>query len=140
MFLEQAVLEVMTGIPELIALLGSADNILPRGDIQNHPLPYLVHFPVSAAPLHVHSRSGSSLVAQEHYPFYQVSVFGSTPLVCRQIAEVLKASLDGFFEVGSPATSIEIFLVNERMIDYEQDVMVSHMAIDFQVFYENPLL
>jgi len=82
---EEQIYTILSGISALTALVPAARIKVP-GDWQNLTRPYIVHFPVSPAPVHVHD---DSAIQPGIWDFYQVSVFSSTYSEGRAIIDVL---------------------------------------------------
>lgn len=100
-----------------------ADRILPPGNHQNVERPCLVHFPVSHQSNYTHDgRAGL-----KQWPFYQVSCFADSYLVARTLAAAVADALSGNHDGCN-------FFVRGQTANYDTEVLVHHVAVDFNVF------
>lgn len=94
------------------------------GNWQGLARPYVVHGPVSEAPLHAHD----GLVDLDEWPDYQVSVFAETYSEARAIANAVKATLNGNHD------GVEYLFRGMAPMPYEFDVRIQQIVCGFQVF------
>lgn len=132
MEIEKAVFLVLSGNSSLTALC-PADRIYPDGEIQNVELPTIKHFAVSDRSLYEHQ----GRVELRQSEFYQVSVYASTMLEVRAIAEAVIAALSGLNLVGSPEEGITGFHRSTARLGYDEDVRACGLGLDFEFWYSN---
>lgn len=125
--IEEQVYTILSGVAALTALV-PASRIKVPGDWQNLTLPYIVHFPVSPEPIHVHD---DSLIQPGVWDFYQISVFASTyssgRAICDVLIESFRDNLTGgvtaFLRPGS-------FYIGSEKIGEKH---VEHFALNFRI-------
>ena len=83
--IEEQVYTILGGISALTALVPTSRIKVP-GDWQNLTRPYIVHFPVSPDPVHVHD---DSAIQPGVWDFYQISVFADSYSSGRAVIDVL---------------------------------------------------
>jgi hypothetical protein len=107
-----------------IAVLVPAARIKAPGNWQAMDLPYVIHFPVSELPFHMHS----GLLDLDEWPIYQVSVFAETYSEAKVIAEAIATILNG------NSSGVEILYRGMAPIPYEFDTRIQQIVCSFQIF------
>jgi len=86
-----------------------------------------VHGPVSVDPTQTHG----GLVALRAWEFYQVSCFGAIYSDAKRIAVAVRAALADYV---STTDGTQIYFRSERRLEYEADVRVQQIAVEFDVW------
>jgi hypothetical protein len=97
--IEEQVFTILCGIPPLVDLVPTSRIKVP-GDWQNLARPYIVHFPVSPVPSHVHD---DSLIQPGIWDFYQVSVVSDSYSQGREVVDLLIENFRGNLPGGVTA-------------------------------------
>lgn len=109
-----------------VTALVPRDRILPPGDWQEIQKPYIVHFPVAGETTQCHDGPQ----ALNLWSFYQVSVFAATYSEARQIATVVRASLDGYCDEDTDRIALAHPPIPQA---YDTDLKVAHVVLDFEI-------
>ncbi len=125
--IEEQVLTILSAMAAVTSLV-PVDRIKVPGDWQNLTRPYIVHFPVSPAPIHVHD---DSLIQPGIWDFYQFSVFADTYSQGRAVVAVLIANfrdnmtggVTAFLRPGS-------FYQGSEKIG---DKLIHHFALNYRI-------
>ncbi len=129
MTIEQAVYEVLAADAGLVA---ACPEILPSGDWQNKPLPYICHFSVISQSIFTHD----ALQALEFHEYYQISVFASSQLEARTIADLVRTALHGTHVLNvSPEDGMTCLYDGERTLPYDFEVRAAHIALNFRIAF-----
>jgi len=123
---EEKVQEILVAATGVTALVPAARIKLP-GDWQTLPRPYIVHGPVSVDPTQTHG----GLVALRAWEFYQVSCFGAIYSDAKRIAVSVRAALADYV---STTGGWQLYFRSERRLEYEADVRVQQIAVEFDVW------
>jgi hypothetical protein len=83
--IEEQVYTILSAISAVTALV-PASRIKVPGDWQNLSRPYIVHFPVSPDPVHVHD---DAVIHPGVWDFYQISVFADSYSSGRAVIDAL---------------------------------------------------
>lgn len=105
-------------------MLVPAARIKTPGDWQNLPRPYVIHFPVSVAPIYTHG----GLARMTPWPFYQVTVVGDN---YPQARNVVNAIIPTLVEAAGEA---KFFWRGMNALPFDFDRKVIEVAMDFEVF------
>ncbi len=125
--IEEQVYTILSATSALTALVPAARIKVP-GDWQNLARPYIVHFPVSPSPVHVHD---DQIIQPGIWDFYQISVFSSTysegRAICKVLIENFRDNMTGgvsaFLQGGS-------FYQGHDKIG---ETTVHHFALNFRI-------
>lgn len=120
MTVEEATYAALSAAGAVTALV-PASRIKVRGNWQNLAAPYIIHFPVSADPIHTHE----GRAALTGWPFYQVSIFATTYSQARAIAQAVVTALGA---VGHP----KYFWRSQRALE-DPNVNLQHIAVEFDI-------
>lgn len=124
MTVAEKVYSVLSGNAGVIALVPAARIKVP-GDWQDLPLPYVVHFPVSANPTHTMSERATLT----EWSFYQVSIFAASYSACDAIATAIKAVI-GHANVDG----VQFAWTGQTTMPFEEDVRVQQIVLNFSIW------
>lgn len=125
--IEEQIYTILSATAALTALVPAARIKVP-GDWQNLALPYIVHFPVSPDPVHVHD---DAAIQPGIWDFYQLSVFSSTYSEGRAIIKVL---IDNFRD--NLTGGVQAFLRPGSFYQGAEKIgetTVHHFALNFRI-------
>lgn len=133
MTVEEKVQEILSAAAAVTALCPAARIRVP-GAWQDMDRPYIIHFPVSVAPMRTHAEG---LAALRIYDFYQVSCVADTYGAARTLAEAVIAALDGNHAgTGSPVGSaLEAQFIGEAVVK-DPDTETEQIALNFRIAFQ----
>jgi hypothetical protein len=121
MTIEEKVYALLSTTGAVTAIV-PASRIKPPGNWQNLARPYIVHFPVALTTNYTHG----GRAALNGWP-YQVSCFADSYSAARALAAAVASALQGNHDGCQ-------FFVRGQTPLFDAEVLVHHIAIDFEVF------
>jgi len=124
MNIEEKIFSVLSADAGVIGAV-PIDRIRPPGNWEALDRPYIVHFPVTPQVFRTHETGSSTLLKIWRY---QVSCFAGTYSAAKALAVLVRAALDNYRTGG-----INSYWVGETHVPYELDVLVQHIAVEFEI-------
>lgn len=103
-----------------------ASHIKVPGQWQSLPLPYIIHFPVSAEINHTYD----ALQPLKGWKFYQISCFADSYSAAKAIAAAVKAVLGH----ATLTDGTQTFWGGDLMMPYESDIGIQQIASNYEVW------
>lgn len=123
--IEEQVYTILSGVSAITSLVPAARIKVP-GSWQDLARPYIIHFPVSAAPFHVHD---GSLIQPGIWDWYQISVFSNSYSEGRAVCDAI---IDNFR--GCMTGGVTAFLKHGKFYQgRDSELNVEHFSLNYRI-------
>jgi len=129
MNIEEALYAHVTGDASIAALI--SDRFYPLRAPQGAALPYAVYQRISTP--RIRSQSGPSGLAR---PRFQVTCYASSYSQSRQLANLMRISLDGFRGTMGGGVSVGAVFLENEMDTYEDETGAFGTPMDFIIWHQ----